>query len=162
MIKSVPDFPMYCVTSEGDVLSQRSGAWRKIDGGKRRYKNVTMYNGYERQTISFARLVATLFIRPPEKGEEINHINGCKHDDRLENIEWCTHSQNMQHAYNTGLRLGRKPIACEQIGHKVQFATRTEAARYFGVSKSTVTNCLEAGRKLKGYTVKDRRAVNDF
>ena len=51
------------------------------------------------------RLVANAFIKNTKNYKEVNHIDGNKKNNKVENLEWCNRSQNMQHA----VRLGLKP-----------------------------------------------------
>ncbi|MDR1182031.1 MAG: NUMOD4 motif-containing HNH endonuclease [Bacteroidales bacterium] len=53
--------------------------------------------------LSIHRLVAITFIPNPEDKEQINHINGIKTDNHFKNLEWCSGSENMKHAYRIGL-----------------------------------------------------------
>lgn len=59
-------------------------------------------NGIFRQCLVH-RLVAEAFIPNEHKYREVNHINGVKTDNYVENLEWCTRQQNAQHAFRTGL-----------------------------------------------------------
>lgn len=80
-----------------------------VDGKKRKIS--THHSGYKRVNIkgkhfSIHRLMAEKYLPNPEKKEQVNHINGNRGDNRIENLEWVSRSENQKHAYNT---LGVKP-----------------------------------------------------
>lgn len=61
------------------------------------------------------RLLAIAFLPNPNNYPVINHIDGNKLNNSLDNLEWCTISHNMQHAYDTGLKKPSRFISDEQI-----------------------------------------------
>jgi hypothetical protein len=65
-----------------------------------RYLQVALYSGRIRKHFLIHRLVAKTFLDNLLQKEEVNHKNGIKTDNRVENLEWCTHSENMDHAVN--------------------------------------------------------------
>lgn len=70
---------------------------------KRNRCYVCLYKDNKRKNCTIHRLVAKAFLDNPLNLEEVNHIDGNPKNNHLENLEWCTKKQNMQHAYDNNL-----------------------------------------------------------
>lgn len=74
------------------------------------YENISLYKNGKRNFFRIHRLVAEYFIDNPNNYPQVNHIDGNKSNNRVDNLEWCNNSQNMKHAYDNGLCSRAKPI----------------------------------------------------
>lgn len=107
--------------------------------------------------ITAHKLVAKAFIPNPKKYQEVNHKNGIKIDNRVDNLEWCTHQQNMVHAFTElypnirqGSRNSRATITDDDALQIYKLAMKNERSyadigKEYGVSKSIVGN-IKAGK----------------
>jgi len=94
---NVPGYDNMAATSDGDIY---------VNGKK--LKESYANNGYcvvhyNNQTLTVHRLVAKSFYGEPKEKLDVNHIDGNKHNNNSNNLEWCTRQENILHAYRTGL-----------------------------------------------------------
>jgi hypothetical protein len=90
------------VSEAGDVKSH--GKIIKGEICKNGYKRVHVSHNGEQYKILIHRLVATAFIPNPLNKPCVNHKDGNKANNHVDNLEWCTHGENLKHAYDAGLR----------------------------------------------------------
>ena len=137
MKKPIQGFEDYIIHEDGTVYSHVSNKVLKplVSCG---YLKVMLYKEKVGHQRYLHRLVALHFIPNPDNLPCINHINGIRNDNRLENLEWCTHQHNMQHAWKTGLNRNteKQRNAARISGKKVGGANRklvinTETGIYY-------------------------------
>lgn len=93
------DHPNYVIYSDGRIWSNLSNKFLTPFKDKDGYVEVTL----NKIRWKVHRLIASLFIENIDNKPFINHINGIKHDNRIENLEWATATENNNHAYCAGL-----------------------------------------------------------
>lgn len=114
---------LYQVSNLGDIKSldkivKCKGNNTRISKGKilkqiikkTGYSQVVLYKNNIRKYISTHRIVAQAFIPNPNNKSCVNHIDGNKLNNNISNLEWCTHIENMNHAWQNGLVVGKKVL----------------------------------------------------
>lgn len=155
--KSVPGWEDYYIVSDKGNIRRCSRIKPRITNGG--YETFSPTAPDKKQSYKFIhRAVAEAFIGPPPTPNHVvNHKNGIKTDNRLENLEWVTHSENIKHAYRTGLKSGSKGSANKAskiteddvreilrlIANRVN---QTEIAQMYGVSRRIISHISTGSR----------------
>ena len=163
---------MYQVSDQGDIKSLRK--WSGTCYRKERIlsKNRLTKDGYHRVSLakdgkykdfSVHRLVAQAFIPNPENKLTVNHKNGDKLDNRVENLEWATREENMQHAYDNGLKKSIKgssnsnsKLSDDDVRYiRKHYKRRDKTFGTVGLAKKFGTTPRVIGLVVRGLTYKN-------
>jgi hypothetical protein len=145
-------FPNYYCDINGNVFSKK----KKLKQSKRNgYLCVSLCHKGLCKSINVHRIIAETFIPNPYNKKQVNHINGIKTDNRVENLEWVSHSENMIHAITNGLFLppqkNRLDLSKEVYQYDLQgkfiakFPSCNEASRLTGISQRHISSCARGG-----------------
>lgn len=100
---------LYRISSFGRIkschINKKGIGWQLLDCSidLKGYKRINLYRDSTRVNWKVHRLVAIHFIENPEAKKEVNHKDGIKINNRVENLEWCSTLENMRHAFSNSL-----------------------------------------------------------
>lgn len=106
------DFDNYEISNYGRLKYKIQSKYKITLGSKQSdgYRTASLKTNGKQIRISIHRLVALLFIQNPENKSYVNHIDGNRENNNINNLEWTTPSENSQHAHDTGLIKSKKSI----------------------------------------------------
>ena len=153
----------YKISNTGKVFSVKSN--RELRGSTStsgigtRYKLAKLCDGKSVHTFLVHRLVAELFIPNNDiRKTMVNHIDGNTFNNCVDNLEWVTPSENNLHAYRTGLhdkRVLYKPVVVTLSNKEDRvFVSAQEAAKFLGVSKSSISYGCSTNGHVRGIPVR--------
>ena len=113
---------------------------------------VQLHKDHMRKHCLVHRLVAQAFIPNPENRPQVNHIDGDKHNNRVDNLEWNSVKENQIHAWKTGLKEKTRKVSAKEKSKKTlqydlqgnlikEWSSVIEASKELNINKGTIANC---------------------
>jgi hypothetical protein len=158
---------LYKIDENGSIYSSRIKKIMKVRKSNSGYMCVVLKKDNKYKGLFIHRLLAINFIDNPLNLEQVNHIDGDKLNNAIENLEWCTRSQNMKHMYDIGLKTYKplhykgkfgidhnrsKPVYCVTNGKT--YGSMSEASRDLNLSVSSVYLAIKNKRQTRGFDFK--------
>lgn len=140
---------LYFVSNLGNIKSSKKIISQQ-DNGKG-YLVVHLSKNGKPRWLLVHRLVAKAFLDNPLNKPCVNHKDGNRSNNNVDNLEWVTYSENNLHSYHSNGRKSAlsKAIYCEETG--IIYDNAYDAARKTGISQSSINRCVNGiHKKAKG------------
>lgn len=157
--KDIPEYEnIYQASNMGRVASLRYGfKIRSLTRNTSGYVQCNLRVNNIQKIKLVHRIVAETFLNKCDNCNEVDHINGIKSDNRLENLQWTTRSNNIKSNYSRGISSQEKHII---QGKKVEifdlngnslgiFPTIISATKYFGICEGNLSECCNPKKPVR-------------
>lgn len=138
---------LYAITSCGKVWSYRKQKFLKPGDNGHGYQFVILCKDGVSKRYKIHRLVAEAYIPNPEGKTDVDHINQNKAHNYVQNLRWATRSENIRHSFKLK-KIEAAPVLCVEL-NKV-FPTMRSAAKFAGIHRQGITNCVRGKQKTAG------------
>ena len=163
MLKPIPSNPAYLVSDSGQVYSTKSNKYLKLPCGTAGYPLVNLTTGKgKRTTHTVHSLVAEAFIGSRPANHEINHKDGCKTNNHVSNLEYVIPSDNIRHAFETGLATTTSNTIYDSIDDIVDKLLTDPTASWKSVAEEYGCKCPSGMRKLILRDLKRSGRISDI
>lgn len=156
MLKEIENYSNYLVSDDGRIFNKRGGEIKQRLN-RCGYPTIYLWKNNKGTCYCVHRRVAIAFLPNPENKPCVNHKDGNKANNNLDNLEWCTYSENLRHAIDTGLFVPRRG---EEKGGNISDATVHEICEM--MQDGYRNNYIYKKLNLPSYIVKNIRCGNSW
>lgn len=146
-IREIVGFEDYYINEEGRIFNKKmqelKGKWVDNTG----YYQIVLRKNKKRKHVRIHRLVALTFIPNPDNLPQVNHKDGNKLNNNIDNLEWCTNSENTQHGYDANLYHSKRRKIKVKATHKGTkevfiFSSIRECSEKLSLNRKTISAIL--------------------
>ena len=142
----------YAISNYGNIKNLKTNRILKSHLNNNGYLEIQLCSNCKKKTFLVHRLVGLTFIENIYKKPYINHIDGNKTNNRVDNLEWCTAKENDIHARSTHLKVQNKPIIASSQDETYIFESISECARFLNTNTGSIVRVLKGKRNQhKGF-----------
>lgn len=146
-------YPNYEVSDQGEVRNAKTKKLLSLKKKIRGYVYVHLHQDGKSKVVTVHRLIASAFIPNPNNLETVNHINYIKDDNRVENLEWMSYSENSGNKNPHKIIVGKQIEQLDLNGNILaEFDSISQAARELHINRGSINQvCLGKLKTAGGY-----------
>lgn len=139
----------YSVSNKGNVRNDKTGRILQTQDNGVGYLILQLHKNGVMKSHKVHRLVCEAFILNPQNKETVNHKDGCKYNNNLDNLEWNTLSENVKHSFDNNHRMavcgeqhGKSKLKLDEVDVIISakgVGKQIDIAKFFGVSQSLIS-----------------------
>ncbi len=154
--KDIKNYPKYQVSNLGRVKSLNYNSTglskvMKLAKTTKGYLCVCFYKDKKSHVKPVHRVVAEAFLPNLDNKPQVNHINGDKTNNRVDNLEWCDNQYNQEHAIKNGLRRLKSVMQYDKVGMLIKtWANAAEASKALSIDLGHIVMVCKGDRKTAG------------
>lgn len=161
--RDIPNYEgLYQASSKGRIRSVEGKVTYSVRHGVRHWNSrilkqkqtkdkccrVTLWRDKKPKDWLVHRLVAMAFLGVPSEALTVNHIDGNRENNNVENLEWLSLADNIRHGFANGLYPTKK-VVLNRDGDMFEFSSYLEASRFLGRNDGYVSNAIKNNRAIK-------------